>query len=1141
LLFVERSNRTERLLEGLARRLMLPGRDPLAPDVVVVQGPGMERWIAQSIARDFGVFANAAFPFPRDFLERVFRAIPDDTATQPDSKWSPQHLTWRIARRLVEGRDDPDFAPLSRHLHAVDGDWRLVQLSHRIASLLDQYITFRPDWVSKWLTSAVLPVGRDERWQARLFREIHAEIGPGHVADRALEFHNCVETGDRAALADRLQSEFPSVIEIFAITTLPPLYLSVIADLAKVRDLRLSVLSPSRHYWADLWRELKDEQAGEIGASRLPDSVFDTAGTSPSTGLLVELGRLGSDFQRNLEECGELQDADEDLFESPSAKRESPSLLERFQRRLLDLDDADASLGASDRIVRREDDSIRFHVCHGPRRELEVVQAALRAAFERDETLTPEDVIVMAPQIDEIAPDIEAVFGSSIEDAGEIPYRIADRGVFRRSPVAQAFQNLLVLLTGRATRSELLEWLAREPVRERFGLDERGVEILADWSESAGVRFGLDEHHRERLGLSRERAHTWSGGLDRLALAHATGASGDVFEGLSPVALDAMGDAQLLGAMGDVESVLSEAIGNIRKPRNVAAWCSWLRVLFDRTHHETDSNAHEHGSIRSVLTELARSSTECQFDHPIPFEAIRERVCHAIESMPSVQPFLSGGVTFCELVPLRAIPFRVIVLVGMADDTFPRGGRPPGFDLMGQSPRPGDRTIRNDDRYLFLEALLSARDQLILTAPGRDMRDGGDRPPSVVVSDLLETLNSLFELEPEGGDEKSLREWLVVAHPLQATSPRYFESPGDPRLQGRDSEAFAGANVRLAAMRSNGGTQRRFLFQPLDIDGDDPVVAHQTVLDLDTMIERFLRSSRWFTRDRLQMRLPRPETAVQDLDPIDFDPLLQYGLGSGLLDGLWSGETNAEALNRLMANASVPSGVHGRLATRSLANEIEEVARIGLARRSGTRLSDLDFELDLGTIAPYEDCRLVGRLDQLWPEGRIEVGFSRIGRRGELDAWIRHLVLCALVEDGATLFPTSIFVGRTESKKSTDRVVVFKPVDDPRSHLAGLVEWTLASADTPLPFFPKTSRAFATKSIAGKTEQAWREAHQSFDGGEGGNFSFPESEEELEFARLWEGWSPLDSTGALPTRYRFDELAEAFFEPLLAAREVDRE
>jgi exodeoxyribonuclease V gamma subunit len=1143
LLFVERSNRTERLLEGLAQRLMAPGRHPLAPGVVVVQGPGMERWIAQSIARDYGVCANTDFPFPRGFLEQVFSAIPDESLAKPSSGWEVRNLTWRIAKRLVEGRDDPDFAPLARHLHAVDGDWRLVQLSHRIANLLDHYITFRPDWISAWTSSSTLPDERDERWQARLLREMVAELGRGHVADRALAFQECVASADRPNVELRLQSEFPGAIEIFAVSTLPPLYLSVISGLARIRDVHLSVLSPSRHYWADLWSEIKDDHSVS-SSSGGNDSVFDAGLATPAASLLAGLGRLGSDFQRNLEQEPELQDGEADLFEAPAAQVESPSLLARFQTRLLELDDGGGE--ASDRIVMREDDSIRVHVCHGARRELEVVLATLREAFDRDETLLPEDVIVMAPKIDEIAPDIEAVFGVSADDANGIPYRIADRGVFRRSPVAEAFRNLLELLGGRAARSEVLDWLAREPVRERFGLEESGVERLSDWAERAGIRFGLDEEHREALGLPHERGHTWSGGLDRLALAHAVGACDDIFAGLSPVPLGALGDPEMLGAVGEIESILSEAIQMIRQPRSVAIWCSWLQVMLERTLEQNDSNVHEHATIREVLIELSDSAKASGFEQPIPFEAMRERVADAIESKPSPQPFLSGGVTFCELVPLRAIPFRVIAILGMSDDAFPRGGPAPGFDLIAQHPRPGDRTTRNDDRYLFLEALLSVRDQLIITLPGQDMRDGSTLPASIVVSDFVDGLDSLFDLDAdfdaEEGDRCSLAEWLVVTHPLQSTSPRYFETPGDSRLVGRDEEAFSGAMVHRAAIEAGGGSPRRFLVEPSGESEVEPALgAGEPRLTLDELVERFLRSTRFFSREKLQIRLPRPEGATEDFDPVDLDPLLQYGLGSSLLDHLREGATAKEAAGRLIANASMPTGIIGRLSANALRVEVEEVARVGFARCAGERLEDLDFELDLEGVAGLGRCRVVGRLDQLWPGGRIQLGFSKIGRRGELDLWIRHLVLCALVEDGAEVLARSVFVGRADSKKPNDRVVVFEGVDEPRAHLAQIFEWAWSAAISPLPFFPKTAWAFAEKAIAGKSDLAWREAHQKFEGGDSSNFSMPESEEELEYARLWEGWSPLESAGLLPVRYRFEDLAIQFFEPLLAAREVHRE
>ena len=317
--------------------------------------------------------------------------------------------------------------------------------------------------------------------------------------------------------------------------------------------------------------------------------------------------------------------------------------------------------------------------------------------------------------------------------------------------------------------------------------------------------------------------------------------------------------------------------------------------------------------------------------------------------------------------------------------------------------------------------------------------------------------------------------------------------------------------------------------------------ATMPTLGLDELVERFLGSTRFFARRQLRLWLPRPEAAIDDLDPIDLDPLLQYTLGNALFERLRAGATAAEAAEQLLANAALPVGIVGRLAADVLRVEVEEVARVGRARCSGVRLEDLDFELSLDAVPGLGRCRLVGRLDQLWPGGRIELGFSRLGRRAELAFWIRHLVLCALVDDGADVMPRSVFVGRAESKKSDDRAAVFEQVSNSKLHLARLFEWVWSTANAPLPFFPKTAWAFAAKAIAGNSDQAWRAAHQRFEGGEGLNFSLPESEEELESARIWEGWSPLASTGRLPVRFRFEELTLQFFEPFLEAREVHRE
>jgi len=1114
LLHVERSNRTERLFEGLATRLMAPGRNPLTTATVVVQGPGMERWLAQSLAQEHGVCANTEFVFPRVFLERLFGTPLEEIQSAP---WSPGRLTWEIARILEASGDDPDFAPLSLHLDASDGDWRRVQLAAQIARLFDRYATFRPEWLIDWGEAEGLPEERDARWQARLVRTLTDRLGPDHFAGRAKAFLERVKREDAAAV---IEERAPNGVEIFAVSTLAPLVLSVVDALAQHTEVHLSILSPSRAWWADLRHEVRDAELREPTEG---EGLFDAPNPGPVARLLANLGRLGGDFQRSLEDVSGVHDAEAESYAEPEGDR----LLDRLQRAILDLDD----VPEGERVIPADDDSIRVHLCHGPRRELEVLQATLREAFERDPTLEPEDVIVMAPAIDALAPDIEAIFGARQDDGTRIPHRIADRGALRRSLVADAFVALLSLVTSRGGREEVLDWLVRAPARQRFGLDEESVERIAEWAVEAGIRFGFDGDHRGALDLEAADVHTWSGGLTRLAFAHAVGGGEATHEGFAPAPLPPMLEPDVLGALGDLTDLLDRARRRAARPQPVVGWCDWLAQLLGQACEQTDDDAHEHLAIRRLLTRLADGAREAGFDTAVPFEAIREQVVDALTTNPAPQAFLAGGVTFCELVPLRAIPFRVVAILGLADGAFPRGGPASGFDLAARQPRAGDRDPRSDDRYLFLEAILSARERLILSVPGRDLRDGSDLPPSIVVSELLECLDDAFEDE----ERQSIAERLVVAHALQPFSPTCFDASSSRHLPGADREAFAAAEARRAAANEGGGSPRVFLSdQAIDAANaeNSPGMRVDPTLDLDALIGRLNRASRFFVRDRLQLRLPREEDVVPEFDPTEPAGLDRFKVGQAMLRAIEAGDT---ALERLAAAPILPRGVPGDAALRKLRAEAVAIARVAAKRREGEARPDLEDVLTLD-VDGLGAVRLAGRVDALYESGRVVCDFRKIGGTSELDAWIRHLFLCACTPAGVV--PKTILVGRPEDSKG-NRVAVFDRVKDSEAQLARLYAWAASADRAPLPFLPDTSRAFAEK-IESDPEAAWRNANKKFHGSGGGvSWSTPEVERELETVRLWEGRSPVSPSPIVPGGTSFDSLATAIFGPLLAARSVD--
>ena len=1154
---------------------MTPGPFPLVPSTVIVQGQGMERWIAQSVAREAGVCANTAFLYPRNLLERVFslsegeaEAAGSGPLAAPSPGWEPTQLAWVIAKQLADHAEAPELAPLARQLGAPDRNWRIVQLADQLASLFDDYITYRPDWVRRWAGDDATSrneslLGEDEAWQSWLFARVRAALGPGHLADRAAAFSAAVRDAGahpESALANRMRKAFPRGFEVFAVSTLPPLYLSLIDDLAQLVDVHLSVLSPSRHFWADLWKEIKDEGAVE------PATGAEDRITSAER-LLAGLGRLGSDFQQALENVSGYVELEGDRFEAPGP---SGSILERIQSGFLELEPASAD------PIAPFDPSVQVHLCHGPKREIEAVKAAITQALDRDPSLRPEDVLVMAPQIDAWVPAIEAVFGAAAEGRGEqsgpsgppsridasppIPYRIADRGTLRRSPVAEAFAALLAGLGSRWGRSELLDWLAAEPVRAKLGLSAEDAVRLGDWAAEAGIRFGLDEHHREMLGVGADRSHTWAGGLDRGLLGHAVGFDAEVFADLTAAPLPEMLEPALLGAVGDLLETLSAAQREVARPRSVGAWRVVLTELLEETLIAREANAHEHQLVRSALAQIASAAETAGFETEIPFEAIRERFMKALESSRPAQGFLAGGMTFCELVPLRAIPFRCIAIVGLGDTDFPRRRPPASYDLMARHPRAGDRTPRSDDRTLFLEAILSARDQLILTVPAKDLRDGEDQPPSVVVSELLDMIDTYLGDAPRStqGAGERVRDQIVFEHALQSFSPAYFEPDHKLAWLALDAASFEGAMARRSALSGAGPSAAAFLEV---LPAPEDAAAKRPTMTLASLQERLLDSTRYFARQRLGLRMPRPGESLSDFDPSEVGSLDGSQLGAAVLDDLRAGDRPEAARQRLLASPLLPVGEAGRIGADALRIEAQQLAILAQEREAalGGEAPPFDFSFSVvfdgaslvertdlpSDWLPAEGLELTGILTQLRAGGRFEASFARLGGRAELDRWIEHLVLCTLAETGAladagvSVQAQSVLVGRSEDRKKSESVVLFGPVPEAKRELARLCALAWAADRAPLPLFRKTSRVFAAGLAKGGPEQAWRNANQSFYGGEGG-FRRAEIEDHLEFQKVWEGQRPLESAPSNPFPFDFEDLAQYFFEPLFRARTVSR-
>jgi exodeoxyribonuclease V gamma subunit len=916
---------------------------PLENEIALVQSNGIAQWLKLALAEDAvdddlggcGIAAAIDVQLPGSFMWQLYRLVLGRDEIPVASLLDKAPLTWRLMRLLPELIDQPHFEPLQRFLTADTDLRKRYQLSERLADLFDQYQVYRADWLEDWaagrhqlrnVRGEAKPLTPANCWQAELWRALLHDVGQEGMAQSRAGVHQ--RFIERISTLTEAPPGLPARVIVFGISSLPAQALEALAGLARFSQVLLCVHNPCRHHWADivvdkdLLRHQYKRQARKAG---MPMTLDPEALHQHAHPLLAAWGKQGRDYINLLDSHDDprsyrasFKDERIDLF----SESEPLNLLNQLQDDILELRPLSETREMWPAVDPRSDRSIRFQVAHSAQREVEILHDQLLARFSRDRNLRPRDVIVMVPDIDSYAPHIRAVFGQmERDDPRFIPFTLADQGQRGREPLLIAVEHLLKLPDSRFPVSEVLDLLDVPALRARFKIQERDLATLHRWIEGAGIRWGLNAQQREGLGLPQSlEQNSWHFGLRRMLLGYAVGA-GDAYDGIEPY--DEIGglDAALIGPLVALIDALQVAHVELSRPATPSVWGARLQALL-QVFFLADS---EHDDYLLAQLETLRETwlETCEtvgLLDELPLTVVREAWLAGLDQGRLSQRFLAGSVNFCTLMPMRAIPFKIVCLLGMNDGDYPRAQPPLDFDLMGSDYRPGDRSRREDDRYLLLEALLSARDQLYISWVGRSIRDNSDRPASVLIGQLRDHLAAGWTLAgaPEPGSNQDAGERLLnaltVHHPLQPFSASYFHS-------GSGFFSFA--------------REWRLLHETDTGPADNPVLApHEQDEPLTIVqLQDFLRNPvKHFFSQRLKIHFEVAQAPLADEEPFVLDALQRYGLSESLLTAALSNPDEIEVVLqshalKLQGSGLLPMAGFGTLLQEELIEPLPDVLK----------------------------------------------------------------------------------------------------------------------------------------------------------------------------------------------------------------------
>ncbi|ENY7154880.1 exodeoxyribonuclease V subunit gamma [Escherichia coli] len=1009
MLRVYHSNRLdvlEALMEFIVERERLD--DPFEPEMILVQSTGMAQWLQMTLSQKFGIAANIDFPLPASFIWDMFvRVLPE---IPKESAFNKQSMSWKLMTLLPQLLEREDFT-LLRHYLTDDSDKRkLFQLSSKAADLFDQYLVYRPDWLAQWETGHLVEgLGEAQAWQAPLWKalvEYTHELGQLRW-HRANLYQRFIETLESATTCP---PGLPSRVFICGISALPPVYLQALQALGKHIEIHLLFTNPCRYYWGDIKdpaylaklltrqrrHSFEDRELPLFRDSENAGQLFNSDGEQDvGNPLLASWGKLGRDYIYLLSDLESSQELDAFVDVTPD------NLLHNIQSDILELENRavagvnieEFSRSDNKRPLDPLDSSITFHVCHSPQREVEVLHDRLLAMLEEDPTLTPRDIIVMVADIDSYSPFIQAVFGSAPADR-YLPYAISDRRARQSHPVLEAFISLLSLPDSRFVSEDVLALLDVPVLAARFDITEEGLRYLRQWVNESGIRWGIDDDNVRELELPATGQHTWRFGLTRMLLGYAMESAQGEWQSVLPYDESSGLIAELVGHLASLLMQLNIWRRGLAQERPLEEWLPVCRDMLNAFFLPDAETEAAMTLIEQQWQAIIAEGLGAQYGDAVPLSLLRDELAQRLDQERISQRFLAGPVNICTLMPMRSIPFKVVCLLGMNDGVYPRQLAPLGFDLMSQKPKRGDRSRRDDDRYLFLEALISAQQKLYISYIGRSIQDNSERFPSVLVQELIDYIGQSHYLPGDEAlncdeSEARVKAHLTCLHTRMPFDPQNYQ-PGERQSYAREW---------LPAASQAGKAHSEFV-QPL------PFTLPETV-PLETLQRFWAHPVRAFFQMRLQVNFRTEDSEIPDTEPFILEGLSRYQINQQLLNALVEQDDAERLFRRFRAAGDLPYGAFGEIFWEKQCQEMQQLAdRVIACRQPGQSM-----EIDLAC----NGVQITGWLPQVQPDGLLRWRPSLLSVAQGMQLWLEHLVYCAsggngesrlfLRKDGEWRFP----------------------------------------------------------------------------------------------------------------------------------------
>jgi len=976
-------------------------KDPFQSQTIVVPNRDTAKWLQLHLAEKLGIAANLKFILPAEWhWNRVREIYPELPKVLPSD---PEPMKWTLYGLLNEPDILKIFQRLYNYISVQSEEMRepaTLKLSRQIASVFDQYLIYRPQMILDW--DAGKTSSGDEKWQSKLWQLLNREWLEKFESPVSLHKAKLFEiTETEYKRSDSSQTE-----PVFMFN--PGLLPASVVNFLNIYSERNEVL---------LFQYRVTENVGEEYNCSILNSLADEADSIDAIYRPI----LNDEHQKFTE-------------------FDTSTLLGEIKNRI--------SKNIPDERLNGDYDqtAIQIRSCHSPLREIETLHQFLLEQFEVDPSLKPDDVLVVTPDLAPYEKLIDSVFGVQEEEVPAIPYKTPSSGYRESLQVVNTFLDFLNLLKSRFRFDDVFDLFQSRPILERFDITESDAARIKSWLEDNYIIWGVDDEHRREWGQPEQKTHTWIRAFNRIWDGDLLGIDDhtfglDRYEGIKTIR-----DRERWAVFNKYFNFLNDCRKAIKNPRNALQWCDqltrWASVLFSGTLMSDGAGQALISGIESLRSQFEASSIEKK----LPFQLIRSELDRVLESRSGLSARFTDGVTFSTMVPVRGLPFKLVAMLGLNEESFPRKQNAPDFDLMNQDPKITERDRKKEDKALFLESVMAAGEIHYCSYIGQNKVDNEKLPPSPIVSEWIDYLSSIT-----GIDQKS---W-VKHEAISGYSPHAF-------MNGK-SYSRRYYNAMRSAVSETSDRKGGLQLKEGGLNEEKP-----TDLDLNDLIRFYTKHPDWFLRNRFDAKVRAGE---DERDEFSLNALEKHHLFRQIFSWRLSGWGANKIEPAVLDSGILPAGWGGRKKLNELIQSVdasfEKMSELGIE----PKLTFLDINIKL------HDSRLTGSVENYSNSGLVQINPSSKRGGNLFKAWLNHLTVQAsgLIETSESRFICDL-------KKGGQTVITFKPVKVPGMILSDFANVYREMDLKPMHFFPDVIFEYLDNNPQKKPDYALSKAKKKFEG-----------------------------------------------------------